>query len=64
MAKNISSNSYLWMVGENAKVLSKQIEEQKGKITRMFLDEETEISFWTPAKKRGQELTDVQPHKD
>src|SRR5918996_1281221 len=60
MAKNISSNSYLWMVGENAKVLSKQIEEQKGKITRMFLDEETEISFWTPAKKRGQELTDVQ----
>jgi hypothetical protein len=35
------------MVGENAKMLCEQIEEENGKITRMFLDEETEISFWT-----------------
>ncbi len=48
------------MVGENVKMLCEQIEEEKGKITRMFLDEEIEISFWTPAKRREQELTDVQ----
>jgi hypothetical protein len=45
------------MVGENVKMLCEQIEKEKGKITRMFLDEEIEISFWTPAKRRGQELT-------
>ena len=45
------------MVGENAKVLCEQIEEEKGKITRMFLDEVMEISFWTPAKRRGQVCT-------
>jgi hypothetical protein len=28
------------MVGENVKMLCEQIEEKKGKITRMFLDEE------------------------
>jgi hypothetical protein len=47
------------MIGENVKMLCEQIEEEKGKITRMFLDEEIEISFWTPAR-RGQELADVQ----
>jgi hypothetical protein len=63
MTKNISSNSHLWMVGENAKMLCEQIEEEKGKITNerlLSVDEETEISFWTPAKMRGLELTDIQ----
>jgi hypothetical protein len=51
------------MVGENAKMLCEQIAEEKGKITSerlLSVDEETEISFWTPAKMRGLELTDIQ----
>jgi hypothetical protein len=51
------------MVGENAKMLCEQIEEEKGKITSERLlsaNEKTEISFWTPAKMRGLELTDIQ----
>jgi hypothetical protein len=63
MTKNISSNSHLLMVGENAKMLYEQIEEEKGKLRseRLLLaDEETEISFWTPTKMKGLELTDIQ----
>ena len=62
MTKNISSNGHLWMVGENAKMLCKQIEEKEGKITSdrlLSAGEETEF-FWTPTKMRGLELTDIQ----
>ena len=48
MTKNISSNSHLWMVGENAKMLCEQIEDKEGKITSeisLSVDEETEIFF-------------------
>ena len=51
------------MIGENAKMLCEQIEKEKGKITGERLlspDEETEISFWAPAKMRGLELMDIQ----
>jgi len=63
MTKNVSSNSHLWKVGDNVKMLCEQIEKEKGKITSERLlsaDEGTEISFWTLAKMRGLELTDIQ----
>jgi len=50
------------MVGENVKMLCEQIEAKKGKIPGKGLlstDGETEISFWTPIKMRGLELTDI-----
>lgn len=51
------------MVGENAKMLSEQIDEEKGKTTSGKLpsaDEETEIPFSAPVKMRGLEVTDIQ----
>ena len=62
MTKNISSNSHLWIVGENVKMLCEQIEAKKGTIPGEGLlstDAETEISFWIPVKMRGLELTDI-----
>lgn len=50
------------MVGENAKMLCEQIGEEKGKTTSERLpsaDEETEISFCTPAKIRVLEVADI-----
>jgi hypothetical protein len=54
------------MVGENAKMLCEQIEEEKGKISSERLlseEEETEISFCTPSKMRGLEVTDIRIFK-
>jgi hypothetical protein len=50
------------MVGENAKMLGEQIEDEKGKIASERLlssDEETEISFCNPPKMRGLEVKDI-----
>jgi hypothetical protein len=51
------------MVGENAQMLSEQIDEEKGKTTGKKLpsvDKETEIPFSAPVKMRGLEVTDIQ----
>jgi hypothetical protein len=62
MTKNISSNTQSIVVGENAKLLREQIDEEKGKIVServLSADEETEISFSARGKIRGLQMTDI-----
>lgn len=62
MTKDISSNSHPMVVGENAKMFSQQIEEEKGKMVSkrvLSADEEIEISFSARGKIRGLQVTDI-----
>ncbi len=62
MTDSISSNNHSMLVGENAKMLREQIEEEKCKIVServLSSDEETEISFSVRGNIRGLQATDI-----
>jgi hypothetical protein len=62
MTESISSNKHSMLVGENAKMLREQIEEEKCKIVServLSSDEETEISFSVRGNIRGLQATDI-----
>jgi hypothetical protein len=62
MTKSISSNNHSMIVGENAKMLSEQIEEEKGKLVServLSIEEETEFSFSVIGKIRGLQVRGI-----